>query len=201
MTKRVTWRPAALLSALLLTAGASRAGYQEVNGVGWLGTGSWELREAKGQAYLVKAPHSTPRASWDLHTDWTVSAPAIKTMKAGRDLRLGYDAKGRDPKARVVAANSDDKTEGKGAEGASTRWAFEVVERIKPWEGHVKQTQHLVKKGSEGITFRAMATEGPYKGWYLAAKEDGKGKRSLVLVREKKKATVFKYIHVYYDVR
>jgi hypothetical protein len=49
MTKYVTWRPAAV-AALLLAAGASRAGHQEVNGVGWPGTGGWELREAKGRA-------------------------------------------------------------------------------------------------------------------------------------------------------
>jgi hypothetical protein len=55
-----------------------------------------------------------------------------------------------------------------------------------------------LRVGYEGMTFRAMAAEGPHKGWYLATKDEGKGKKSLVLVREKKHAAVFKYVSTYY---
>jgi hypothetical protein len=123
MTNRVTWRLAAVAAALL-AAGTARAGYQEERSIGWLGTGGWQVRESDGEVYLEVAPYSGRAA----HTEWTVSAPAITTFKAGSGMNLGYDAKGRDPKVRLVT----EKGEGKGAEGASTRWAFEVVKRLEP---------------------------------------------------------------------
>jgi hypothetical protein len=70
------------------------------------------------------------------------------------------------------------------------------VKYLKPREEFVRREE--VRVGDEGITFRAMATEGPYKGWYLATKDDGKEKKRLVLVREKKNAAVFKYVAKYY---
>jgi hypothetical protein len=160
--------------------------------VGWLGEGSWELRAVLGRAYLVKSADTSPKRAGDVHTTWTVSAPAIKTWSWGGK-RLGYAAKGRAPSVRLVSDKGDDKR----TDGASTRWAFEIVSHIRPWRGKVSHSPHTVTKGHSGITFRAVATEGPYKGWYLATKEDGKDKKSLVLVREKKKATGFRYVEDY----
>jgi len=160
--------------------------------VGWLGTGDWQLREAKGQVYLEKSPYSGSAA----HTRWSVSAPAIRA-RGGQ--QLGYDAKGRDPKVRLVTEKSEDKS----AEGASARWAFEVVKRLEPRYEFARggRSREEVRVGYEGMTFRAMATEGRYKGWYLATKVDGKGKTRLVLVREKKEAAVFKYVARHYWAR
>jgi hypothetical protein len=189
MRSCVSWRPAAVAAALLLAAGPSEAGIQEVQLLGWLGEGNWELRELLGWAYLVKSPDTSPKRTAKVHTSWTVSAPSIKT-RGGK--RLGYAAKGRAPSVRLVGDKSDDKR----ADGVSTAWAFEIVSHIRPWSGK-GQAPYTVYKGHSGVTFRAMAAEGPFKGWYLATKEDSKSKKSLVLVREKKKATVFRYVEDY----
>jgi hypothetical protein len=191
MTKHHTWRLGAV-AALLLAAGPSEAGVQDVQLLGWLGEGNWELRAVPGRAYLVESPDTSPKRTAKVHTSWTVSAPAIKTWAWGGK-RLGYAAKGRAPSVRLVSDKSDDKR----ADEVSTAWAFEIVSHIRPWRGKVRQSPHIVSKGHSGVTFRAMAKEGPFKGWYLATKEDGKSKKSLVLVREKKNATVFRYVEGY----
>jgi hypothetical protein len=189
MTQRVTWRPAAV-AALLLAAAAAEAGVQGRYTVGWLGLGAWQLREGEGQAFLVKSPYVQPvvednavRPRPGKSHRWEVSSP---TIKADSGRLLGYATKGREPSVRMV---------GKGEEGASTRWSFEIVAHVIPRGGSYWY-------GDGGIRFRAMAAQGPYKGWYLAAKADGEGKlKRLVLVRAKKEATVFKYIEEYYYVR
>jgi hypothetical protein len=195
MTQRVTWRPAAV-AALLLAAAAAEAGIQKRHRVGWLGVGDWQLREGAGQAYLVESPYVQPVVKNDRVTGsgnshrWEVSAP---TITAGSGQPLGYATKGREPSVRMVS--------GKGEEGASTRWAFEIVSRIRP-EGV------CCKNGDGGITFRVMAAEGPFKGWYLAAeglptegkagKDSAPDKRRLELVRGERDATVFTYVETFY---
>jgi hypothetical protein len=196
MTNRVTWR-LATVAAALLAAGTARAGYQATRSVGWLATGDRYLCESQGQVYLEELSYSeSPYSVRGGHTRWSVSAPAISTGKAGRGMKLGYDTKGRNPKVRLVTEKSKDKS----AEGASARWAFEIVEYLKPQRELVRRAreEEEVLVGEEGITFRARATDGPYKGWYLATKDDGQGKKRLVLVREKKNAAVFKYVGTYY---
>jgi hypothetical protein len=187
MRSCVTWRLAAVAAALLLAVAAAEAGIQHRHTVGWLGVGDWQLREGAGQAYLVESPYVQPVVENDRVTRsgnshrWEVSSP---TIKAASGALLGYATKGRDPSVRMVS--------GKGEKGASTRWTFEIVSRIRPKRGGDGVN------GSGGITFRAMAAEGPYKGWYLATKDDGEGKKRLVLVREKKNAAVFKYVETFY---
>jgi hypothetical protein len=189
MRSCVSWRLGAV-ALLLLAAGPSEAGIQESQLLGWLGEGNWELRELLGWAYLVKSPDTSPKRTVKVRTSWTVSAPSIKT-RGGK--QLGYAAKGRAPSVRLVSDKSDDKR----ADGVSTRWAFEIVSHIRPWSGKVGRAPYTVYKGHSGVTFRAMAKEGPYKGWYLATEEDVKGRKSLVLVREKKNAAVFRYVEDY----
>jgi hypothetical protein len=182
MTKRDTCRLAALV-ALLLAAGPAEASVlaKKVKVGGWLGAGDWQVRDEDDEAYLVKDPR---RVSLEVsHTSWTVSKATIESSP--RKL-LAYDARGRDPNARLV------KEAGKGD---STRWSFEKVSSIplKRWSSDRNQV------GSSGMTFRVRAVEGPYKGWYLATKDDEVGRRkSLVLVRHRKDATVFTYIEHYY---
>jgi hypothetical protein len=179
MTKRDTCRLAAL-ATLLLAAGWAEASVQAKKVAGWLGAGDWQLRDEDDEAYLVKdLDRVSPEVS---HTSWTVSKATIESSLGNL---LAYDARGRDPNARLVK---------KAGKGDSTRWSFEKVSSIplRRW------TSDRTQVGSSGMTFRVRAVEGPYKGWYLATKDDGKGRRSLVLVREKKKATVFKYVEHYY---
>jgi hypothetical protein len=187
MAQRDTWQLAGV-AALLLAPGACEASVQVRMTVGWLGTGDWQLRTDEGQVYLVKSPYKGGGRAGGHR--WAVSNP---TIKAPNGTLLGYDAKGRDPSVSLVKA--------KGGKGASTRWSFETVSAIVPGESKKGEKEFSFKEGPFGMTFRAMAAEGPYKGWYLATKDDGKGKKRLMLVREKKNATAFKYIDVYYDVR
>jgi hypothetical protein len=184
MTNRVTWRLAAVAAALLLTAGAAEASVQARTVVGWLGAGDWQLREHDDEVYLAEAAYEEGDVM--PHTSWTVSNPTIETS---RGHLLAYDAKGRDPKARLV------KEAGKGD---STRWAFEEVSSISP---KPRRSNCTIQEGPSGMTFRVRAKEGPYKGWYLAAKEGKGGNKALVLVRAKKGATVFKYIEKHSHVR
>ena len=188
-------RPITAVAAALLLAIGARAGFQGSVPVGWLGAGDWQLREVAGEAHLVESPyeqppvvHGVPKPRTGRGHRWAVSAP---TIKADSGRLLGYDTKGRDPTVRLVTDGKD--------KAASTRWAFEVVSRIV---AERSKKERDFKEGPTGMTFRAMAAEGPHKGWYLAVKDggkgpDGKGRRRLVLVRAKKDATVFKYIGEY----
>jgi hypothetical protein len=182
----VTWRLAAV--AVLLLPAAAQAAVQERKAVGWLGAGDWQLRKADGRAYLVESPYKEGKKAvgdW-----WDVSNPAIK---ASDGALLAYDAKGRDPSVSLVK-----ETKEKAARATSTRWAFETVSKIVAPPSKNASKGSGIMEGPSGIRFRAMATEGPYKGWYLAAKDDGKGKKRLTLVRARKDATVFTYIDEYY---
>jgi hypothetical protein len=172
-------------AALLLAAGPGEASVQAKKVVGWLGAGDWQLRDDGEGVSFAKSPY---KAGAEVrHTSWSVSNPAIKSSRGNL---LAYDAKGRDPKARLVK---------EAGEGDATRWSFEAVLYIGP--KRVKGDSKLIGQGPSGVTFRVRAFEGPYKGWYLAAKDDKDGKKRLTLVRAKKDATVFKYIEDYYYVR
>src|SRR5262245_10008176 len=127
----------AVAAALLLAAGAGEASIQVRQSVGWLGEGDWQLRQEKGEVYLVKSPYKN--GAKVTHT-WAVSNP---TIKASGGRTLGYDAKGRDPKARLV---------GQGEKGASVRWSFEAVSRIEPGRRTVNRDV-LMKQGPSGMTF------------------------------------------------
>jgi len=178
MLKRITLAAAVTLMA----AGAAGASIQVRQSVGWLGEGDWQLRQEKGEVYLVKSRYKG--GARVTHT-WAVSNPTIKGP-GGR--LLGYDAKGRDPKARLVK---------KAGKGDATRWSFEAVSYISP----KRSKSDRIRVGPSGMTFRVRAAEGPCKGWYLATKADGKDKKALVLVRARKDAAVFTYIEEYYYVR
>jgi len=168
----------------LLAAGAAGASVQARDKVGWLGAGDWQLRDEGGRASFARAPYK-PGARVR-HTSWSVSNP---TVKSSRGSLLCYDASGRDPEARLLK---------RAGGGDSARWSFEAVSRIHP---KLTDGEERVKEGPAGMTFRLRAAEGPYKGWYLAAKGGEGGKRRLTLVRARKDATVFKYIGEYFYVR
>jgi hypothetical protein len=185
MTNCVTWRLAAV-AGLLLAAGLAEASVQFTDTVGWLGAGERLLWEGKDPAYLAVGRGYSSR---EKGRQWSVSALWIT---AGSGKRLGYDAKGRDPKVQLVGGKD---------KGSSTRWTFEIVGHLRPRALKPAPDQpRKLQEGDKGITFRAMAAEGPFKGWYLAAKADGKDKYRLTLVRAKKDSTVFKYITTHYSV-
>jgi hypothetical protein len=183
---RVAWQPVGLAGVLLLAAGTSQAAVQGRDSVCWLGTGRWQLRQKGGEVYLVECP--LPRRDWlprEKRHRWHVSAP---TIKAESGKLLGYDPKGRDPSVRLVSEK-----------GASSRWVFEVVSRLRP--GPAREERGM-KEGAAGFTFRVMAAEGPYRHWYLAAEAPSPRQthRRLKLVRHRKNATVFEHVRDNYFV-
>jgi hypothetical protein len=177
MTRRVAWHLLALATAFL-TTGVAEAAVQGRDTVCWLGTGGWQLTEKEGEACLVESRWDrTDRLPRDRRYAWYVSAPTIKGQSGKY---LGGDPEGRRPSVRLLA----DK-------GATTRWVFEIVSTLQP--GRSKEEPKL-DEGPSGFTFRVKMAEGRFKGWYLAAEDEGRAPRRLKLVRDVKEATVFTYI-------
>jgi hypothetical protein len=190
MKPRTAWQWIGLAAVVLVGAGIARAAVQGRDGVYWLGTGSWQLREIDGNAYLLKCP--LPRNDWldpKDHFKWTVSVPTIKSQ-TGRF--LASDPEGRDPSVHLVAEK-----------GANTRWVVEVVDRLFPG----RSEERGIRAGPEGFTFRVKLAEGPFEDWYLAAEERtvaprgrGPALRPLKLVRGARQASVFTYVETNYFV-
>jgi len=193
MIQRVAPAFAAVAIASLFAGGPSRAGVQGKDTICWLGVGEWQLCMQGAEAYLTERPLPRKRyyarrsfVGWN-RDRWTVSAPTIKT-DGGKF--LSYGLKGREPKVYL--------TEEKGNH---TRWVFEIGERLRPsWKNSD------FGYGPAGFTFKAIAAEGDFKGWYLGAEdapEKGKGKekearRKITLVRQEKEAPLFTYAETFY---
>jgi hypothetical protein len=191
MRQRATWQLVGIAGLFLLVPALSRAAVQGKDGVYWLGTGDWQLRENAGEVHLVQCPlPRDERLAKESRCKWIVSVPTIKAAESGNF--LASDPDGRNPTVHLV-----------GDKGANTKWVFEIVDRLSP--GYSKEERHL-KEGPEGFTFRVKLADGPFKDWYLAVEgpEEGKAKSPLVrrlkLVRGVKEATVLKYVEVNYFV-
>jgi len=200
MIRRIAWRQqpiGSLLALLLLLLAAGsflQAAIQGTTSARWLGTSGWQLQEEGKEARLVEFEWNRVDlpARWKRDC-WFVSAPTIKS-ESGK--LLAYGLKGREPS---VYLSSSDK------EGDHTRWLFEVVERTRPRDAKSAGKGSGIKEGPEGFTFRVQAARGEFKSWYLAAEDppkvregEGRVKRRLTLVREKKQATVFEYVKTVY---
>jgi hypothetical protein len=190
MKQRVVW-PFGLAVVFLAGAGISSAGAQKRATVCWLGTGNWQLREREGKVCLVACSWQNSAAlPEEERQQWQVSAPTIKSP-GGKF--LGSDPTGRTPSVGLVK----DK-------GANTRWAFAIVGKVRPGHGN-EGVQYKV--GPSGFRFRVKMAQGPFEGWYLAAKEAAEPQegqraatRGLRLVRDASDATVFTYIEANYYV-
>jgi hypothetical protein len=190
MKPRIAWQWISLAGLVLVGTGVAWAAVQGRDDVYWLGTGSWQLREIGGGAYLVKAP--LPPKDWIRDEDrfkWTVSVP---TIKAQTGKFLASDPEGRDPSVHLVAEK-----------GANTKWVFEIADRLSPGPSG----ERGIREGPEGFTFRVKLAAGPFQDWYLAADErtvgpKGRGPtmRPLKLVRGVREATVFTYVETSYFV-
>jgi hypothetical protein len=185
-----------LVAVVLAGAGTLSAAFQGQDTVCWLGTGDWQLREEEGNLCLVECHWSrTEKLPMEKRYEWYVSAPTIKS-RSGK--YLAGDPEGHEHTVYLAAAN-----------GANTRWVFEIVSTFVP-EPSEKRADRGVKKGPSGFAFRVKMAEGRLKGWYLAAEEltmeqkerkgDGLATRRLKLVSEVKEATVFTYIEDNYYV-
>jgi len=167
--------------------GPSQGGFQGKDPVRWLGVGDWQLRGDESEPYLVLRPLPREDRLTERHC-WAVSAPTIKA-EAGKF--LAYDLKGREPRVYLTREKGD-----------HARWLFEVGERLRP--GPKKKSSF--KEGREGFTFKAIAAEGEFKGWYLAAEDAPKtekdkkpaARKRLTLVRQAEKATLFSYVETNY---
>ena len=181
MKRRLAWHLAGV-TAMLLAAGGAGAAVQGKKHLCALSVGGWQLSEKDGRAYLAEARRGKAEK-------WYVSAPTV-TDQGGR--ALSADPKGRSPSVHLVR----DK-------GPHTRWTFEVLTHFHP---RPARDEPRLKEGVSGIQFKLRVAGGPYKGWYVAAEgqEKGKGRdrvlRPLKLVKDRSEAAVFTYVEVKYEV-
>jgi hypothetical protein len=191
MKRRVMWQ-FGLAVVLLAGAGTTRAGIQVRATVCWLGTGNWQLREKEGDVYLVACRWQRSAALPEAKRhQWQVSTPTIESQ-SGKF--LASDPKGRTPSVYLVKHK-----------GVNTCWTFDIVANIRP---RPSSESEKCKEGPSGFRFRVKMAKGPFKNWYLAAKEataepqesQGAATRSLKLVRDAKDATVFTYVEENYSV-
>jgi hypothetical protein len=107
---------------------------------------------------------------------WKASSPTVQS-DAGE--YLAYDVGGESPRVYFTKER-----------GPHTAWAF--VDR-EPYEHHSLQAQQgrpgWVSVDESGFTLRLRATEGPFRGWYLARTKEG----DLVLVKKADRAAVVKF--------
>jgi hypothetical protein len=192
MKRRFAWHLVAL-AATFLAAGTARAAVQGQYRVCSLGVGGWQLFEQDGRVYLVKPRPVELRRGRGAR--WYVSAPAVKDEK-GRF--LAADPSGRRASVHLVRGS-----------GPHAQWTFDVTAHLSP--GMVESGKgSWFKEGPSGFQFKLRMAGGPYKGWYLAAEElteeqkKREGRvlvlRPLKLVKDARKAAVFTYVEVQYEV-
>jgi hypothetical protein len=108
---------------------------------------------------------------------WKASAPTVQSAEGEY---LAYEVAGKSPRVYFTTEK-----------GPHTSWAF--LDQ-KPWGEHhlvhEQGTPGWISVDESGYTLRLRATEGPFRGWYLATAKGGK----LVLTREASRAAVVKLL-------
>ena len=172
----------AVLIVACLTGGIQRSSY-----IGSIRSQDGKfLAEKDGRLVLVKKLERNQINGLSLRGSWKVNFPYLES--GGKFLTLEQTEQGVNLSL--------------GEKGDSARWGIEIL-KIKSLESDGKN-----RVGSSGALFRLRVTDGRYKGWYIAAKEQNEEAttsntpmiREFRVVENPKMALTFDYIDKHYSV-